>query len=154
MSDVSLHTLEVRPFPARRCAIFAPEHLTPSEVWIRLGSVGVTDTARLFTGSRKRDSSAAVTSELGHHRAARVRDAGPLISYTFAMLELRPTCEHCNKALLPNPSRRASARSECTFCAACADVLLRNVCPNCGGGFCPRPIRPAKNWVAANERTT
>jgi len=20
------------------------------------------------------------------------------------------------------------------------------VCPNCGGGFCPRPVRPAKEW--------
>ena len=25
----------------------------------------------------------------------------------------------------------------------CADRLLGNVCPNCGGGFVPRPIRPA-----------
>jgi hypothetical protein len=23
-------------------------------------------------------------------------------------------------------------------------LLLGNVCPNCGGGFAPRPIRPAK----------
>lgn len=32
--------------------------------WIRLGSVGVTDTARLFTGAREERSSAAVTSSL------------------------------------------------------------------------------------------
>jgi hypothetical protein len=31
---------------------------------------------------------------------------------------------------------------ECTFCADCVDTVLRNVCPNCGGGFVPRPIRP------------
>jgi hypothetical protein len=24
--------------------------------------------------------------------------------------------------------------------------VLANVCPNCGGGFVPRPIRPATNW--------
>jgi len=24
--------------------------------------------------------------------------------------------------------------------------VLGNVCPNCGGGFVPRPIRPSKNW--------
>jgi hypothetical protein len=24
--------------------------------------------------------------------------------------------------------------------------VLGNVCPNCGGGFVPRPIRPATNW--------
>ena len=24
--------------------------------------------------------------------------------------------------------------------------VLRNVCPNCGGGFQPRPIRPVRAW--------
>ncbi|MCB1318137.1 MAG: DUF1272 domain-containing protein, partial [Leptospiraceae bacterium] len=24
--------------------------------------------------------------------------------------------------------------------------VLQNVCPNCGGGFVPRPIRPKNNW--------
>ncbi len=23
---------------------------------------------------------------------------------------------------------------------------LSNVCPNCGGGFAPRPIRPTQEW--------
>jgi hypothetical protein len=23
---------------------------------------------------------------------------------------------------------------------------LFNVCPNCGGGFAPRPIRPSREW--------
>jgi hypothetical protein len=36
------------------------------------------------------------------------------------MLELRPTCEHCNRG------------------------------PNCGGGFVPRPVRPSKNWKGDN----
>jgi hypothetical protein len=35
---------------------------------------------------------------------------------------------------------------ECTFCADCVDNVLFNVCPNCGGGFAPRPIRPANEW--------
>ena len=30
--------------------------------------------------------------------------------------------------------------------AACVETLLHNVCPNCGGGFAPRPIRPATEW--------
>ncbi len=30
------------------------------------------------------------------------------------------------------------------------DKKLQNVCPNCGGGFMPRPIRPAKNWKGDN----
>ena len=35
---------------------------------------------------------------------------------------------------------------ECTFCADCVERHLSNVCPNCGGGFVPRPIRPAREW--------
>jgi hypothetical protein len=39
---------------------------------------------------------------------------------------------------------------ECTFCATCAIELLGNVCPNCGGGFVARPVRPARNWKGDN----
>jgi hypothetical protein len=28
--------------------------------------------------------------------------------------------------------------------------VLQNVCPNCGGGFTPRPVRPARNWRGDN----
>jgi hypothetical protein len=28
----------------------------------------------------------------------------------------------------------------------CVDNKLHNVCPNYGGGFAPRPIRPVKQW--------
>jgi uncharacterized protein len=28
------------------------------------------------------------------------------------------------------------------------ETKLFNVCPNCGGGFAPRPIRPARPWRA------
>jgi hypothetical protein len=66
------------------------------------------------------------------------------------MLELRPTCENCNKALPPNSAEARICSYECTFCAACADNVLENVCPNCGGGFSPRPIRPANNWKGDN----
>lgn len=66
------------------------------------------------------------------------------------MLELRPTCENCNKALPPNSTEARICSYECTFCAACAEILLGNVCPNCGGGFVPRPIRPSNNWKDDN----
>jgi hypothetical protein len=65
------------------------------------------------------------------------------------MLELRPTCEHCNKVLPPHATEARICSYECTFCAACVE-LLGNVCPNCGGGFEPRPVRPSKNWKADN----
>jgi len=65
------------------------------------------------------------------------------------MLELRPTCENCNKALPPNSDEAHICSYECTFCTACVE-MLENVCPNCGGGFTPRPIRPATNWKGDN----
>ena len=65
------------------------------------------------------------------------------------MLELRPTCEHCNKPLPPASLEARICTYECTFCAACVDTVLDNVCPNCGG-FLPRPIRPSKNWQGDN----
>ena len=66
------------------------------------------------------------------------------------MLELRPTCENCNKALPPESLEACICTYECTFCAECVDKVLGNVCPNCGGGFVPRPIRPARNWKGDN----
>jgi hypothetical protein len=66
------------------------------------------------------------------------------------MLELRPTCEHCDKALPPNSPEARICSYECTFCAACVENVLGNACPNCGGGFVPRPIRPSKNWKGDN----
>ena len=59
------------------------------------------------------------------------------------MLELRPTCEHCNTALPPASTLARICSFECTFCADCVEGVLGNVCPNCGGGFERRPIRPA-----------
>jgi len=35
------------------------------------------------------------------------------------MLELRPTCEHCNKALPPDSLEARICSYECTFCASC-----------------------------------
>ncbi len=66
------------------------------------------------------------------------------------MLELRPTCENCNAALPPDATDARICSYECTFCAGCVDTVLMNVCPNCGGGFVPRPIRPARNWKGDN----
>lgn len=61
------------------------------------------------------------------------------------MLELRPNCEYCDKDLPPSAPDARICSYECTFCAACVDGVLRNVCPNCGGGFVPRPIRPSRD---------
>src|SRR4051812_25636952 len=58
------------------------------------------------------------------------------------MLQIRPNCEYCDKDL-PAASPEARICSyECTFCADCVEKVLHNVCPNCGGGFERRPVRP------------
>jgi uncharacterized protein len=61
-------------------------------------------------------------------------------------LELRPNCEYCDKDLPANARDARICSYECTFCAACVEAFLSNVCPNCGGGFESRPIRPARAW--------
>jgi hypothetical protein len=66
------------------------------------------------------------------------------------MLQLRPACENCGMSLPPNSTEAMICSFECTFCTSCVTSLLANVCPNCGGGFCPRPIRPATRWKGDN----
>lgn len=59
------------------------------------------------------------------------------------MLALRPNCECCDKDLPPDAFDVMICTFECTFCADCADKVLGGVCPNCGGNFSARPIRPS-----------
>ena len=58
------------------------------------------------------------------------------------MLELRPTCECCGKALPPQSSEALICSFECTFCRDCARDSLAGRCPNCGGELVARPRRP------------
>ncbi len=58
------------------------------------------------------------------------------------MLTLRPNCECCDRDLPPESGEAMICTYECTFCQTCVETVLENVCPNCGGGFQPRPIRP------------
>ena len=71
-------------------------------------------------------------------------------------LQLRPNCEYCDKDLPANAPDARICSYECTFCADCVETRLFNVCPNCGGGFAPRPIRPTREWrpgVCATRQT-
>ena len=61
-------------------------------------------------------------------------------------LQLRPNCEYCDKDLAADATNARICSYECTFCADCVETRLHDVCPNCGGGFVPRPIRPATEW--------
>ncbi len=70
------------------------------------------------------------------------------------MLDLRPNCECCDRALPPNSPDARICTYECTFCATCADQVLGGVCPNCGGNLVPRPIRPATMLARHPASTT
>ncbi len=59
------------------------------------------------------------------------------------MLELRPSCECCGRALPPDAPEARICSYECTFCAACAEAMGR-ACPNCGGELVRRPTRRKK----------
>ncbi|MGO1119171.1 DUF1272 domain-containing protein [Rhodovibrionaceae bacterium A322] len=59
------------------------------------------------------------------------------------MLELRPNCERCDCDLPPDSPDALICTFECTFCRSCAEGPLGNRCPNCGGNFTTRPVRPA-----------
>src|SRR5258706_15582501 len=66
------------------------------------------------------------------------------------MLEVRPSCEQRGIHLPPASLDARICSFECTLRAKCVNEVLANVRPNCGGGFVPRPIRPAKNWRGEN----
>ena len=69
------------------------------------------------------------------------------------MLQLRPNCECCD-ADLPGDSGAAFICSfECTFCASCANEVLRGRCPNCQGELVRRPAR-APEKLAKNPAST
>jgi hypothetical protein len=60
------------------------------------------------------------------------------------MLQLRPSCECCDRDLPPDSPDAMICSFECTFCRDCATNVLKGRCPNCGGEFMPRPRRPAE----------
>lgn len=63
------------------------------------------------------------------------------------MLEIRPVCENCNKNLANDSDDAMICTFECTFCKDCVTDILHNVCPNCGGGFEKRPVRPKEKLI-------
>jgi uncharacterized protein len=71
-----------------------------------------------------------------------------------AMLALPPNCECCDKDLPPDAADAMICTFECTFCRNCAERRLGGACPNCGGNFAPRPIRPAGKLAKYPASTT
>src|SRR5262245_12946887 len=90
----------------------------------------------------------AARSSLSHLRHEACVDGSRKTKGSLMALELRPNCECCDRDLPPDSTSARICSYECTFCADCVENVLLNVCPNCGGGFVPRPIRPATEWRA------
>lgn len=57
------------------------------------------------------------------------------------MLQMRPGCERCDRDLPADQGGAWICSFECTFCTDCVEGPLARRCPNCGGGFEPRPTR-------------
>ena len=71
------------------------------------------------------------------------------------MLILKPNCECCNRDLPAESAEAWICSFECTFCSVCVATILKGRCPNCGGEFAQRPIRPAaalERYPASRER--
>jgi hypothetical protein len=60
------------------------------------------------------------------------------------MLEMRPNCESCGRALPADSVQAVICSYECTFCSSCAEGRLGGRCPNCGGLLERRPTRVPK----------
>ena len=57
------------------------------------------------------------------------------------MLQMRPSCECCQRLLPAHESGAWICSFECTFCQHCAETVLAGICPNCQGQLLPRPSR-------------
>lgn len=93
--------------------------------------------------------SSAFRPESGRHVANCINEVP-------VMLELRPNCECCDKDLPPEAADAMICSFECTFCARCVQERLGGTCPNCGGNFAPRPVRPVSlltKYPAETRRT-
>ncbi|WP_415093026.1 DUF1272 domain-containing protein [Nocardioides sp.] len=64
------------------------------------------------------------------------------------MLEIRPSCECCDRDLDPASPDVLICSYECTWCRDCAEGRLGGICPNCGGELVRRPVRPARALLA------
>ena len=90
----------------------------------------------------------------GSNRGFGVVANSSVVGHDLCMLELRPICENCAVELPPESTQAMICSFECTFCRDCVTTVLTDVCPNCGGGFCPRPNRPLIDWNGGNDCTT
>lgn len=64
------------------------------------------------------------------------------------MLEIRPSCECCDRELAPTSTDVLICTYECTWCRDCAEGVLGGRCPNCDGELVRRPVPSARRLVS------
>lgn len=69
------------------------------------------------------------------------------------MLEIRPSCECCDRDIAATSTDVLICSYECTWCRDCADRVLRGMCPNCGGELVRRPV-PSAARLAGDPPST
>ena len=116
----------LRPHPSSRCG---HDHKVVPGV-VNLREVGPEDVAR--------DCEVELDDALGENDRHGV--------HVLKLAKVVIGSELCDRDLPPDAADARICSYECTFCADCVDAILHNVCPNCGGGFEPRPIRPRNEW--------
>ena len=57
---------------------------------------------------------------------------------------MKGNCENCQKVLKQDSTEAIICSYECTYCKECVETVLNKICPNCAGGFEPRPTRVSK----------
>ncbi|MBM0066949.1 DUF1272 domain-containing protein [Bacillus gibsonii] len=60
-------------------------------------------------------------------------------------LEMRKSCERCNKALKDHLYAYICVH-ECTYCEGCT-TEVKNICPNCNGELVRRPRPPMNQQI-------
>lgn len=70
------------------------------------------------------------------------------------MLEMRPSCECCDRDLPADSPDARICSFECTFCATCDEDRFAGTCPNCGGELRVRPTRARALWERYPPSTT
>ena len=52
--------------------------------------------------------------------------------------------ENCQKVFKQDSKEAMICSNEFNYCKECVEIVLNKICPNCAGGFEPRPTRVSK----------
>ena len=70
------------------------------------------------------------------------------------MLEIRPSCECCDRDIPVDSTDVLICTYECTWCRDCAENVLHGTCPNCAGELVRRPVPSAARLASDPPSST